>query len=423
MLFRSGAFNQVIGWQPAQPIAGMGVPHAELYCGTPNYGGCLPGPNPNVGSNGIAYVGFHTRIYSPPYNESIVQLLNAPLIAGDTYTISFDLMDCQSGFFSSGQSDFCVYSNIDTLFPACPPDSPSVVLLGCVPFDSISNVQWKRHSFSFVAPPNCNVLAFSGAACNVSEVYYYLDSVTLYGNTAATVNAALASSDTLFCEKQCIDFFDLSTNSPTSWQWLFTGATPDTSTQQNPTGICYNNYGSFDVMLIACNANGCDTVSITNFIQEFQNPTDSIWQSNDTLFSLPAFSYQWYETSTGILTGQTQDYLVTTQAGNYYCLITDTLGCIATSNIIAITTSITEHSEITAFDIFPNPNSGEFIIRLNEELLNRDCSYKIIDASGRLLFAEHLTEGYAISKKMTNGFYIFELNTGGRLFRKFFIVQ
>jgi hypothetical protein len=182
----NGAFSQVTGgWSPANVDANWGVPHAELYCnGTPNYGNCLPGPVPNVGSDGVAYVGFHTRILAPQYNESIYQILAAPLIAGNTYHISFDLMDCQSGLFTAGPSDFCVYTNVDTIVPACPSDSPSVTLVGCVPYDSISNVAWKNHSFSFVAPPNSNILAFSGAACYVSEVYYYLDNIILTNTTS-----------------------------------------------------------------------------------------------------------------------------------------------------------------------------------------------------------------------------------------------
>ncbi|HKR05559.1 MAG TPA: T9SS type A sorting domain-containing protein [Bacteroidia bacterium] len=181
----NGAFIQVIGWKPPNAMPVHGVPHAELYCnGTPNYGNCLPGPVPNAGTNGPAYVGFHTRNISPVYNEAIYQVLPNALTTGNTYTISFDLMNCQSGLFILGSSDFCVYTNIDTVIPGCPTTNPSVTLVGCVPFDSISNVSWKHHSFSFAAPPNSNVLAFSGAACFTTDIYYYLDNVELMLSTS-----------------------------------------------------------------------------------------------------------------------------------------------------------------------------------------------------------------------------------------------
>lgn len=177
----NGQFTQVSGgWYPGNFITALGQsPDVDLYCGEPNYANCLPGPVPNVGSNGVSYIGMHTRIYSTSYNESIYQILATPLTTGDVYTISFDLMNCQSGLFTSGQSNFAVYTNIDTVVPACPSTYPSVIQVGFVPFDSISNVAWKRHSFSFVAPPNSNIIAFSGDSCNVSEIYFYLDSVVL----------------------------------------------------------------------------------------------------------------------------------------------------------------------------------------------------------------------------------------------------
>ncbi len=179
----NGAINQVISWKPANVIPALGFsPSVDLYCGGPNYSGCNPGPISNVGSDGIAYLGLHTRIYTPAYNESIYQILSSSLIAGNSYFISFDLMNCQSGLFTQGPSDFCIYMNIDTIIPACPTDNPNVVTIGCIPFDSISNINWKHHSFNFIAPINSKIIAFSGAECNVTEVYYYLDNVNLIAN-------------------------------------------------------------------------------------------------------------------------------------------------------------------------------------------------------------------------------------------------
>ncbi|MBL0052871.1 MAG: hypothetical protein IPP29_15840 [Bacteroidetes bacterium] len=49
----------------------------------------------------------------------------------------------------------------------------------------------------------------------------------------------IASSDSVFCDKQAIDFYDLSTNNPTQWLWFFSGASPSISTMQNPVNIYY----------------------------------------------------------------------------------------------------------------------------------------------------------------------------------------
>lgn len=178
----NGAFGQVLNWSPANIVPGHGVPHAELYCqGTPNYGNCLPGPV--YASDGDAYVGFHTRNISPQYNEAIYQILAVPLVAGNNYRVSFDLITCQSGLFTLGPSDFCVYANNDTIVPGCPTQNPAVVLMGCVPFAAISNTIWSHHEIDFVAVTNSNVLAFSGGACFTTDVYYYLDHVQLTETT------------------------------------------------------------------------------------------------------------------------------------------------------------------------------------------------------------------------------------------------
>src|SRR6185295_9203182 len=66
----------------------------------------------------------------------------------------------------------------------------------------------------------------------------------------------LSVPDPTICEKFCLDYTDQSTNNPTSWLWTFAGGNPSTSTLQNPTQICYNLPGVYDVTLTASNAFG-----------------------------------------------------------------------------------------------------------------------------------------------------------------------
>lgn len=73
--------------------------------------------------------------------------------------------------------------------------------------------------------------------------------------------AASSVSDDDICAGTCIDFTDMSTGSPTSWNWIFPGATPQTSNVQNPTNICYSTVGSYSFTLIVNNAFGADTLT------------------------------------------------------------------------------------------------------------------------------------------------------------------
>ncbi|NVO03793.1 MAG: gliding motility-associated C-terminal domain-containing protein, partial [Bacteroidetes bacterium] len=113
--------------------------------------------------------------------------------------------------------------------------------------------------------------------------------------------ANFSSSDTTICVGSCINFTDLSSNTPTSWAWTFAGAATPTSTQQNPVGICYNTAGSYNVTLVATNANGSGTIVKNLFINVINNPTivvspnaTSICNgSSDTLVASGANTYTW----------------------------------------------------------------------------------------------------------------------------------
>ena len=57
----------------------------------------------------------------------------------------------------------------------------------------------------------------------------------------------------------------MTTNDPTSWEWSFPGGFPNTSSVRNPT-VSYSASGTYDVQLIAENAEGKDTLLLRNLI-------------------------------------------------------------------------------------------------------------------------------------------------------------
>jgi Zn-dependent metalloprotease len=68
-----------------------------------------------------------------------------------------------------------------------------------------------------------------------------------------------------------VTFTDLSLENPTSWSWTFEGGTPATSTQQNPV-VTYTTVGTFDVTLVATNAQGSDTEIKSGYISVSEKP-------------------------------------------------------------------------------------------------------------------------------------------------------
>ncbi|MBO7480968.1 MAG: PKD domain-containing protein [Bacteroidales bacterium] len=70
------------------------------------------------------------------------------------------------------------------------------------------------------------------------------------------LTAAFVASSYNITIGDCINFTDMSSGSPNSWTWTFQGAETVSSTQQNPTNICYNTPGSYNVTLYVMNADG-----------------------------------------------------------------------------------------------------------------------------------------------------------------------
>ncbi|MGE0562735.1 MAG: gliding motility-associated C-terminal domain-containing protein [Flavobacteriales bacterium] len=151
--------------------------------------------------------------------------------------------------------------------------------------------------------------------------------------------SSFSSSDSTICLGSCISFTDLSINLPTSWTWYFFGADSLTSSQQNPTNICYSTAGSFDVALVSANSSGSDSLFIPNFITVFSLPT--ITTSPDTTIcsgsnvNLSASGANTYVWDNGLGSGATQS--PTPVANTTYTVTgTDLNNCINSSQVNVI---------------------------------------------------------------------------------------
>lgn len=101
--------------------------------------------------------------------------------------------------------------------------------------------------------------------------------------------AAFSTPVTIIPPGTSINFTDLSVGIPNSWSWSFQGAFPNSSTQQNPTNIAYNNPGVFNVTLTVQNAYGSNSLTKTGYIVVTTTP-------------LPFLQFEASETETCIYT-------------------------------------------------------------------------------------------------------------------------
>ncbi|HXB38981.1 MAG TPA: PKD domain-containing protein [Bacteroidia bacterium] len=91
--------------------------------------------------------------------------------------------------------------------------------------------------------------------------------------------AAFSSNKTTVCYGNSVNFYDNSTNLPSTWNWTFTGGTPASSNNQSPT-ITYSTPGTYPVKLVVTNNSGADSVTTNSYITVLPAPTITI--SNDT---------------------------------------------------------------------------------------------------------------------------------------------
>ncbi|MFN3917877.1 MAG: PKD domain-containing protein [Flavobacteriales bacterium] len=115
---------------------------------------------------------------------------------------------------------------------------------------------------------------------------------------ASAPSCAITASATTVTVGQGVDFFDNSSGNPTAWNWSFPGGTPNSSTQQNPTGITYATPGTYTATLIASNAIGSCTTSV--------NITVIATQTCDTLNFPPPGTLAIYGAPGGYVTGWNQ---------------------------------------------------------------------------------------------------------------------
>lgn len=232
-------------------------------------------------------------------------------------------------------------------------------------------------------------------------------------NSCFLPQVSFSASDSSLCEKKCIDFTDLSTNNPTSWQWFFPGASPDTSTQQNPVGICYNTYGVYTVKLIATNVVGSDSAEYASFILVNQSPAAPVVMvsGGNILTSTPAAGYQWYFNST-LIPGAVNQVHIAQNSGDYFVVIVDSNGCQAASNIVFVGfQGVSQTADAASIIIRPNPATDKVYVDFNS-FSPEGADLKIHDLTGRTVLEIQGVKSKLIDVSfLENGTYLISIQT------------
>jgi len=263
-----------------------------------------------------------------------------------------------------------------------------------------------------------------------------VDDVNLY--TVAELSAAVTPCYILptaiftapnhICPGTCTQFTNLSVNA-SSCLWSFQGANPSTSTDINPSNICYNTPGTYPVQLVVTNTYGSDTLTLNNYITVYPYPPpQGILQSGDTLFANPgAVSYQWYFNG-NIIPGATDYYYIAPASGDYNVVATDANSCEVEAVIFNVFASVQSQSNGSQLTIFPNP-AAETITVSGYRLAGTTAGFSIYNMLGEMVMP---VQERAIGKQMEEvldisqvppGIYYLQVNNGSQKLRTKFIKQ
>ncbi len=105
-------------------------------------------------------------------------------------------------------------------------------------------------------------------------------------NVSNPPTCGINASATSILEGGTVNFTDGSSGNPTTWAWDFDntslgGVSPATSTSQNPGAVTFANAGTYEVELIATNANGSCTTTVNIIVSQFSG-CDTLLNINDT---------------------------------------------------------------------------------------------------------------------------------------------
>ncbi|MBL0340792.1 MAG: aryl-sulfate sulfotransferase [Bacteroidetes bacterium] len=212
---------------------------------------------------------------------------------------------------------------------------------------------------------------------------------------------------------------------------------PATYTLRQPSGGYNSNMGNMQVLP---NGNTIICISTAGVIKEFDPNGNLLWsktttgstpkafrydscfvfnpapaipivtENNDTLYSTPAVTYQWYFNGYQIAGATSQTY-VPTQSGNYKVRITDANGCVlqySVDNFITVATGISETNNSIELNLYPNPTKGVLIIQHNYS--NEPFEVLVTDEVGKLLISEK-NSAYVDLSSFETGIYFVTIIT------------
>jgi len=232
----------------------------------------------------------------------------------------------------------------------------------------------------------------------------------------AGINANFTANVTSLCEDGQVQFTDNTTGGATSWNWTFEGGTPETSTTQNPL-VTYNTAGNFDVTLVAGNGTGSNSVKKSEYITVNPKPAAATaivgshqgCQGYAEIYTIDpinfATAYVWTIDPEVAGTVIQDENTITVAWSDLYagtatlkvCGVNacgEGVGSEDFQVIVQNCTGIEDGNKNASLTVYPNPNTGNFIVEFNG---NDAVNLKLVNILGEIV--------YQLNKIQANGFF------------------
>lgn len=269
---------------------------------------------------------------------------------------------------------------------------------------------------------------------NTSYIVFDFNSPIITNTTLNTMTALqypeseFNTADVSICETNCILFNNLST-SGTSYEWIFAGGDPSSSTAASPGAICYSTDGVYDVTLITTNALGSDTLTQSAYINVANSPSlFTVIQSGDSLIAPQGFSsYEWYYNNV-LIANDTLYYHVANQNGDYGVVVGNANGCQLGVNITNFNVGVNNLFSDKDVEVYPNPSKGTFEISISS-IFQNSVAVSILDNIGNLIREEYFKVNSGMNKIMiqendlASGIYTLKLMNDKKVVSKKLIIN
>lgn len=243
-------------------------------------------------------------------------------------------------------------------------------------------------------------------SANIPDAGFDLDAVE-----AIILHALFMADQTVICEGEIIQFTDLSTGNPATWEWLFEGGSPAGSASQHPS-VTYLSAGIYDVTLTISDGTDMNSYTAYNYITvnaipevpgtptgpEYINPENTVTSVYETTGSPNATSYIWLlePEIAGTIVGNGTESTVSWSGfwegtatirvkSENNCGQSDFSESLPVYLIITGVQSLPEHG----IKVYPNPATGDFRIEALHGSFSGPVTIEIKDYHGVTQFSSN----------------------------------